>query len=350
MHPCFRPARLKCAALAIALAGLASQAWAEPLSAAVQIIGGDVGTARSEALREILWEAGVRGNAVVHNQSALIGGELHETTLVRSAFRIKRFQIIHEEIADDRLLLTADIEQEQAGTAGCAAGLPLQNIAYAWEGIVGGRRSEADDQAGMVLGTAIARELRASAAVSYLQDPGAPQTDAIYRIAAALERPGHGTGDGVLRLQLRGATVDRLITEIRLPAGASPLARQEESNLGYALLRQWVPTAAARQLAGEAARQLAETIRCLPALLRIPRLEPDGGFSLTTRFPLDLGQRGLLLFFAAWPVAEGGTVDLLQADGYLKPQQVDERSLRFPGGTRQPGKKYPLGGGYLLVL
>jgi len=111
-----------------------------------------------------------------------------------------------------------------------------------------------------------------------------------------------------------------------------------------------VPTAATRQLAGEAARQLAETVRCLPALLRIPRLEPDGGFSLTTRAPLDLGQRGMVLFFAAWPVAEGGTVDLLQADGYLKPQQVDDHSLRFPGGPRQPGKKYPLGGGYLLVL
>ena len=156
--------------------------------------------------------------------------------------------------------------------------------------------------------------------------------------------------DGVLRLQVRGATGERLIKEIRLPAGPSPLARQEERNLGYALLRQWVPTAAARQLASEAARQLAETIRCLPAVLRIPRLEPDGGFSLTTRAPLDLGQRGLVLFFAAWPVAEGGTVDLLQADGYLKPQQVDDHSLRFPGGPRQPGKKYPLGGGYLLVL
>jgi hypothetical protein len=201
----------------------------------------------------------------------------------------------------------------------------------------------------MVLGAAIGRELRASAA-SYLQTPGAPQADAIYRIGAALELPGHAAAGGVLRLQLRGATVDRLIKEIRLPAGPSPLARQEESNLGYALLRQWVPTAATRQLAGEAARQLAETVRCLPALLRIPRLEPDGGFSLTTRAPLDLGQRGLVLFFAAWPVAEGGTVDLLQADGYLKPQQVDDHSLRFPGGPRQPGKKYPLGGGYLLVL
>lgn len=348
MPPCFRPACFKRALLAL-LASLAPLAWAEPFSASAQIVAGDVGTARSEAVREILWEAGMRGGAVVHSQSALIGGSLHETTLVRSAFRIKRFQILHEEIADDRLRLTADIEQEEAAAAGCAAALPLQNIAYAWEGIVGGRASEADDQAGMVLGTAIGRELRASAA-SYLQTPGAPQADAIYRIGAALELPGHAAAGGVLRLQLRGATVDRLIKEIRLPAGPSPLARQEESNLGYALLRQWVPTAATRQLAGEAARQLAETVRCLPALLRIPRLEPDGGFSLTTRAPLDLGQRGLVLFFAAWPVAEGGTVDLLQADGYLKPQQVDDHSLRFPGGPRQPGKKYPLGGGYLLVL
>jgi hypothetical protein len=112
----------------------------------------------------------MRGGAVVHSQSALIGGSLHETTLVRSAFRIKRFQILHEEIADDRLRLTADIEQEEAAAAGCAAALPLQNIAYAWEGIVGGRTSDADDQAGMVLGAAIGRELRASAA-SYLQTP-----------------------------------------------------------------------------------------------------------------------------------------------------------------------------------
>lgn len=343
----FRPACLKRAALVL-LASLAPLAWAEPFSATAQIVGGDVGTARSEALREILWEAGVRGNAVVHSQSALIGGDLHEATLVRSAFRIKKFQITREEIAHDRLLLTADIEQEEAGAAGCAAAVPLQNIAYHWEGIVGGRRSEADDQAGLVLGAAIGHELRASAA-AYLQAPGAAQAEAIYRITAALEAPGHGTADGVLRLQLRGAPVDRLIKEIRLPAGQAPLARQEESNLGYALLRQWVPTAAARQLAAEAARQLAETIRCLPAVLRIPRLEADGSFSLTTRFPMDLGQRGLVLFFAAWPVAEGGTVDLLQADGYLKPQAVDDRSLRFPGGARQPGKKYPLAGGYLLV-
>ena len=65
-------------------------------------------------------------------------------------------------------------------------------------------------------------------------------------LCAALELPGHAAAGGVLRLQLRGATVDRLIKEIRLPAGPSPLARQEESNLGYALLRQWVPTAATR--------------------------------------------------------------------------------------------------------
>ena len=251
MPPCFRPACFKRALLAL-LASLAPLAWAEPFSASAQIVAGDVGTARSEAVREILWEAGMRGGAVVHSQSALIGGSLHETTLVRSAFRIKRFQILHEEIADDRLRLTADIEQEETGASGCTAALPLQNIAYAWEGIVGGRTSDADDQAGMVLGAAIGRELRASAA-SYLQTPGAPQADAIYRIGAALELPGHAAAGGVLRLQLRGATVDRLIKEIRLPAGPSPLARQEESNLGYALLRQWVPTAAGLALAGEAA-------------------------------------------------------------------------------------------------
>ena len=143
---------------------------------------------------------------------------------------------------------------------------------------------------------------------------------------------GHAVGDAIIAAF--GAHV-RLIGPAEMIAGR--IGGEE-----FALL---VPGAGI-----EAARQLAETVRCLPALLRIPRLEPDGGFSLTTRAPLDLGQRGLVLFFAAWPVAEGGTVDLLQADGYLKPQQVDDHSLRFPGGPRQPGKKYPLGGGYLLVL
>ena len=114
MHPCLRPACLTRALIAL-LTSLAPLAWAEPLSATAQIVGGDVGTARSEAVREILWEVGMRGGAVVRSQSALIGGSLHETTLVRSTFRIKRFQIIHEEIADDRLRLTADIEQEEAG-------------------------------------------------------------------------------------------------------------------------------------------------------------------------------------------------------------------------------------------
>ena len=347
MPLCFRPARIK-HALLVLLAGLAPLAGAEPLSASAQIVGGDVGTARSDAVREILWEAGIRRNAVIQTQSALIGGDLHETTLVRSTFRLKKFQITHEEIANDRLRLTADIEQEDTGAAACTAALPLQNIAYAWEGIVGDRRSEANDQAGLVLGAAVGRELRAKAA-SYLQAPGAPQADAMYRIGAALELPGPDTGGGALRLQLRSATVDRLIREIRLPVGQSPLARQDETHLGYALLRQWVPTAAGAQLAGEAARQLAEAIRCLPAVLRTPRLEADGGFNLKTPFPLDLGQRGLVLFFAAWPVAEGGRVNLLQADGYLQPQQVDEHSLRFAGGARQAGKKYPLAGGYLLV-
>ncbi len=350
MPSSFRPACIRHALLATLTlsASLTPVAWAEPLSATAQIVGGDVGTARSDTLRQILWEAGLRGNAVVHSQSALIGGDLHENTLVRATFRLKKFQITHEEIAQERLLLTADIEQEETGTDACNAALPLQNIAYAWEGVVGARASAADDHAGMALGTLIGRGLLASAA-PYLQDPGAPKDDAIYRIGAALERPGRETADGVLRLQVRGATTDRLIKEIRLPAGPSPLARQEETNLGYALLRQWVPTDAAGQLASEATRQLAETIRCLPAVLRIPRLEPDGSFSLTTRFPLDLSQRGLVLFFSAWPVAEGGRVDLLQADGYLRPQQIDEHSLRFPGGARRPGSKYPLGGGYLLV-
>jgi hypothetical protein len=42
--------------LAVALVGLMPQAWAEALSATVRVVAGDVGTARSEAVREILWE------------------------------------------------------------------------------------------------------------------------------------------------------------------------------------------------------------------------------------------------------------------------------------------------------
>lgn len=342
------PARLKRATLAVALVGLMPQAWAEALSATVRVVAGDLGTARSEAVREILWEAGMRANAVVHSQSALIGGDLREATLIRSSLRLRKFQIVREELSDDRLQLTAEIEQDTASGAPCSASLPLQNIAYGWEGVLGGSASEADDQAGLVLGAAIGRELRASVA-PYLQDAGAAKGEAIYRIGAALELAGRGTPGGRLRLQLRGGTADRLIREIQLSTGPAPLARQEETNLGYALLRQWVPTAAARQLAGEAARQLADVVRCLPAVARIPPLAPDGGFSLTTRFPMDFSQRGLVLFFSAWPVREGGGVDLLQADGYLKPQGGDDRSLRFPGGTRLPGSKYPAAGGYLLV-
>ncbi|MCK6491600.1 MAG: hypothetical protein L6R48_25400 [Planctomycetes bacterium] len=246
MPSSFRPACIRHALLATLtlLASLAPVAWAEPLSASAQIVGGDVGTARSDALREILWEAGIRKNAVIHSQSALIGGDLRETTLVRATFRLKKFQITHEEISNDRLQLTADIEQEEADSAVCTAALPLQNMAYAWDGVIGDRTSAADDQAGMALGALIGRALRASAE-PYLQAPGAPRADAIYRIGAALERTGRDAPDGVLRLQVRDATGERLIKEIRLPTGPSPLARQEERNLGYALLRQWVPTAAA---------------------------------------------------------------------------------------------------------
>lgn len=347
MPTCPLPTCLKPAALAL-LASLAPLAWGEPLSATVTIIGGDLGAARSEAVREMLWEAGMRADAVVHSRSALIGGDLRESTVVSTRFRLKRFQIVGEEITQGQLRLSAEIEREAADTAGCTPSLPLQNIGYGWEGVAGERASEADEQGGQALGAALEGELRASVA-AYLQDPGAPRAEAVYRIGAALELPG-GTSGAVLRLQLRGSAGDGLIREFRLPAGPAPLARREDTHLGYALLRQWVPTAASLRLAKDAARQLEEVIRCLPALVRIPRLEPDGGFRLPTRFPLDLGQRGLMLFFSAWPVKEGGAVDLLQADGYLTPERVDEHGVRFPGGARLPGRKYPVGGGYLLVL
>lgn len=345
MPTCPLPA-LPSAALVL-LASLAPQAAAEPVSATVTIVGGDLGAARSEAVREMLWEAGMRADATVQSRSALIGGDLRETTVVSTNLRLKRFQIVGEEITEGRLRLSAEIEREAAGAAGCTPSLPLQNIAYGWEGVAGEGGSEADEQGGQALGAALEGELRARVP-DHLQEAGAARTEAVYRIGAALERPGGGAG-AVLRLQLRGGG-ERLIREFRLPAGPAPLARRQDTHLGYALLRQWVPTAAGLALAREAAGQLDEVLRCLPALVRIPRLEPDGGFSLQTRFPLELGQRGLMLFFSAWPVKEGGGVDLLQADGYLAPERVDAHGVRFPGGTRLPGRKYPVGGGYLLVL
>ena len=347
MPTCPLPACLKPAALAL-LASLAPLAWGEPLSATATIVGDDVGAARSEAVREMLWEAGLRAGAVVQSRSALIGGDLRESTVVSTTFRLKRFQIVSEEISQGQLRLSAEVEREPVGVAGCTPSLPLQNIGYGWEGIAGERASEADEQGGQALGAALEGELRARVA-PYLQDAGAPRAEAIYRIGAALEQPGGASG-AVLRLQLRGGAGDRLIRELRLPTGPAPLARQQDTHLGYALLRQWVPTAASLRLATDAARQLEEAIRCLPALLRIPPPAPDGSFSLPTRSPLDLGQRGLLLFFSAWPVKEGGAVDLLQADGYLTPERVDGQGVRFPGGARLPGRKYPVGGGYLLVL
>ena len=63
MPTCPLPA-LPSAALVL-LASLAPQAAAEPVSATVTIVGGDLGAARSEAVREMLWEAGMRADATV---------------------------------------------------------------------------------------------------------------------------------------------------------------------------------------------------------------------------------------------------------------------------------------------
>ena len=68
MPTCPLPACLKPAALAL-LASLAPLAWGEPLSATATIVGDDVGAARSEAVREMLWEAGLRAGAVVQSRS-----------------------------------------------------------------------------------------------------------------------------------------------------------------------------------------------------------------------------------------------------------------------------------------
>ena len=343
-----RVARL-CRVVLAALAGLAVAASAEPLSTAVAIPDGDRDAARADAVRALLWEAGLRGQAEVRSQSALIGGELRETTLVQARFRLRKFRILSEDVVDGRLQLTADIEREEADEAACTASLPLHNIAYVWAGNAGGPASAADVQAGAALGAALGDALRVRAG-PYLQDNDAGRAEALYRIVASLAPPPRGGESGTLSLQLRATPEDRLIKEIRLPTGRAPLARQEDANLGYALLRQWVTSPAGRQLAAEAARQLDDALRCLPALLRIPPLEADGGFSLVTRFPLPLNPQGLVLYFPVWPVREGGAVDLLQADGYLQPQPMGPQHVRFTGSAPRPGRKSPVSGGYLLLL
>ena len=198
-----------------------------------------------------------------------------------------RFQIIGEEITEGRLRLSAEIEREAAGAAGHPVPAAAEHRLR-----VGGRRRRRrlrrPTNRGQTLGAALEGELRARVP-DHLQGGRRRPDRGRLPARAALERPGGeqapccGCGCG-------GGGGER--HDPRVPPACRPPRRwhagRTPSRLA-ALLRQWVPTTAGLALAGEAAGQLDEVLRCPPALVRIPRLEPDGGFSLPTRFPLELG-------------------------------------------------------------
>lgn len=342
--------RLKRWSLAFALLAAISCS-AETLTATAPIVGGDIAAARADALRDILWEAGVRGNALVFAKAAALGDDYAQSTIVRSSFRLKKFEIVDEEPLGDRLRITAEVERDEATGNRCEAALPLRNIDFVWRGMSGRRIAEANRQGGIIFGATLKDQLGEDLG-AYLLPPKLPGREAVYRISGFFESADSSLGltasVKAIRFQIRAADNGKLVREFSLPAEFGSLASQEKTNLGYAMLRHWELTSAARALLDSVRTRLGDEIRCLPAVARIPATGPDGGFTINTDSASEIGERGLVLFASSWPVTENGGVDLLRVDGFVQPKRIGEKVLQFSGQKQLAGRKYPMPGGYLL--
>jgi len=336
--------------LGLCLSGTPVASLAETYQATARIERGDIAAAREEAIRDILWEAGLQGGSLVQSKAALIQNDTIQSTMVRSHFHLGKFQITHEEILPDRIRITAIVEKRDAPSDVCDGAFPMRNIKFEWRGVQGGGGNEDLQQSGLAFGQSLGLALRQEIP-PYLLPIGSSSQEAVYRISAHLEASGSGLGfimpEQAIRIQVWAPT-RTLVKDIILPIGSPRLASRESHDLGYAALRKWGLTPEARTILNTIKNRLAEEIRCLPAIARIPETGPDGSFSITTDAARLAGRQAIVFFASNWPVTPDGGVDLMMVDGHLQPQWQGGGTLHFPGGRRLPGRNYPAAGGYLI--
>lgn len=343
---------LKAASLVLALCffGMPDSSHADTYHATAPIDKGDVAAAREEAIRDILWEAGLQGGALVQSKAALIQDDYLQSTVVQSRFHLKKFQITREEILPDRVRISAIVEKEDAPSGVCDSAFPMRNIRFEWRGIQGRQGGEDLRQGGIAFGQVLSQALQQEMG-PYLASAGNAGQEPVYRIAAYLEVSGHALGfimpEQAIRIQIWGPTGAPL-KDMSLPIGSTRLANRESHDLGYANLRKWGLTPEAGHFLDVLKTRLAEEIRCLPAIVRIPETGPDGSFSVMADIPPLANRQAIVFFASTWPVAANGGVDLMLVDGHIQPKSHSGGMLHFPGSRRLPGRKYPSPGGYLV--
>lgn len=360
------PLKAGLVALCLFLYGMPLKSVAETYNATVPIVRGDVASARDEAIRDILWEAGLQGGALIQSKSALVQEDYVQSTVVNSRFHLRKFKVTQEEILTDRLKITALIEKEDAAPPSCVTSFPMKNIRFEWRGTQGNKISEGARQGSFAFGRLLGQALREEMG-PYLLPPEASSQEAVYRLIGTLEisdppsslplqalRPllSHlpfpllPTGVQTVRFQFRAAD-GTLIKELKFPAPTTEFASLERQNLGYATLSQWVLAPEAYSLLNAVKPKLAEGLKCLPTVARIPETGPDGGFAIATDSAAQISREAIIFFASTWPITENGSIDLTRIDGNLRPQKGNG-SLNFVGAKRLPGRKYPAKGGYLV--
>ena len=135
---------------------------AETFTSTVQIAGGDVPMARQEAIKGILWDAGLQGRVNVHSKTALVQDRLVESTIVSSRTRLTGFTIVSEKIVGAMLTIIARVEKQNGNIVACESSLPFRNIKLEWQrnvGYVAANRYHGDILLGDLLMKTLHREM-----------------------------------------------------------------------------------------------------------------------------------------------------------------------------------------------
>ena len=352
---------------------LSCTGYAQTYTATVPIVGADVARARQEAIKELLWEAGLQGGAGVQSTSAVVQDVLAQSTIVTARTRLKSFSLIGEEIAGDNLTITARIDKQSGGPNSCESTLPFRNIKFEWRNRVIYADGPNQYPGGVLFGELLAKTLDEEVG-GFLFPRGGNDEDVAYSLVGSLvTSPGpdvkpesaayrlvrslismvyqseKSAGTQQLRFRLLGAN-GKLLRVFEFPVGSKGLAINVDEDRGYAKVNKWVLTNDAHALLKDVAATLVREIRCLPALVRIAEVAADGSILIPSDEASLIKQRSIVFFSEAWPIAADGEVDPTLLEGQMQSSVVGNYRLRFRSESRATERKRPAAGGYLIFL
>ena len=350
-----------------------SNCYAEIYSATVPIVEGDVARARQEAIKEMLWEAGLQGGVAVESKTAVIQDLVAQSTIVSSRIRLKEFALVSEEILADRISISARIEKQSEGPSKCASTLPFKNIKFAWNSKASYVDGPNQYPGAQLFGDLLAKTLhedvgdflavgegndenlayRLTGSLVTVQGPDPKEENVAYRLVRALISIVHQAkkpaGEQHVRFQLTGAN-GKTIRVLSFPVGSTGLAVNITEDRGYTKVSRWIPTSEAIALVKDVAATLAKEIRCLPALVRISDVAPDGAVLFSAEAASLLKQRPIVFFAETWPLGRDGELDPVLLEGQLQSAGKKAHWLQLKSQSLSPDRKTPTVGGYLVFL